>query len=86
VSGYGWCAAALLIGGLGPALALAAWGDASRRMVGLQLGGAVAIVLLILLAQLFGQSSYLVVPFVAVPLSVAGTLVFTRLLAAGDEA
>jgi multisubunit Na+/H+ antiporter MnhF subunit len=82
VNGFGWCACALLIGGVGPAVLLASRGDAARRMVGLQLGGAVTILLLMLLAHTFGQPSYLVVPFVAVPLSVAGTFVFTRLLPA----
>jgi len=81
VTGFGVCACALLVAGVGPALALAARGDPSGRMVGLQLGGAVATLLLVVLAQVFGQPSYLVVPLVAVPLSVAGTLVFTRLLA-----
>jgi multisubunit Na+/H+ antiporter MnhF subunit len=81
VSGFGLCACALLVGGVGPALALAARGDPPRRMVGLQLGGAVVVLLLVLLAEVFDQPSYLVVPLVAVPLSVAGTLVFTRLLA-----
>jgi multisubunit Na+/H+ antiporter MnhF subunit len=70
----------LLIGGLGPAALLASRGDPPRRMVGLQLGTAVTVLLLMLLAQTFGQPSYLVVPFVVVPLSVAGTFVFTRLL------
>jgi hypothetical protein len=78
----GWLlgAAALLIGGMAPALVLASRGDPVHRMLGLVLGGQVATLALLLLAQGFGQPSYLIVPLVLAVLSFPGTLVFTRLL------
>ena len=80
MSGYTVCAAALLVGGLAPALVVAARGDAIDRLVGLELVGCIAAVFLLVLAQVTGRSFYLSVPLVLVPLSFAGTLVFTRLL------
>ncbi|NKQ54320.1 hypothetical protein HFP15_15650 [Amycolatopsis sp. K13G38] len=62
---------------------LAFRGNAVRRLVGLQLAGAVTVLLLVLVSLGEGQSSYLIVPLVAVLLSFAGTLVFTRLFASG---
>lgn len=70
----------MMIGGLGPCVLLAAWGDPVRRLLGLQLGGAVTVLVLLLLSQGVGQSSYLVVPLVLVLVGFSGTLVFTRLL------
>ncbi|HZU72908.1 MAG TPA: MrpF/PhaF family protein [Acidimicrobiales bacterium] len=76
-------AAAVLIGaGLLPAGVIGSRGDAVARLVGLELAAVVATVVLMLLSQAAGQSSYLIVPMVLVVLSFAGTLVFTRLLAA----
>lgn len=80
MTGYTVCAAALLIGGLGPALLITARGDAVDRLVGLELVGGIATVFMLVMAQIAGQSFYLAVPLVLVPLSFAGTLVFTRLL------
>lgn len=80
MSGYAICAAALLAGGLLPAMALASKGDAIDRLVGLEIVSAVAVVAMLLIAQVAGESYELIVPLVLVPLSVAGTLVFTRLL------
>jgi multisubunit Na+/H+ antiporter MnhF subunit len=77
------CAAVLLFGGLTPALLLAMFGDPVRRLIGLELVGAIATAFMLLIAQITGQSFYLSVPLVLVPLSFAGTLVFTRLLARG---
>ncbi|MCE0766757.1 monovalent cation/H+ antiporter complex subunit F [Pseudonocardia kujensis] len=74
------CGLALLVGGLLPAAGLAARGGPVERLVGLELAAAVTALLLLVLAQAGGQSSLLIVPLVLVVLSVAGTLVFTRLL------
>ena len=73
-------AVVLMIGGLGPALRLGTSGRAAERLVGLALAGSVTVLTMVLLAQAFGQSSYLIVPLVLVVLGFAGTLVFTRLL------
>ncbi|HEY7595662.1 MAG TPA: monovalent cation/H+ antiporter complex subunit F [Actinophytocola sp.] len=70
----------LMIGGLVPGLVLVSRGDAVARLIGLQLLSCVAVLVLLLLAQGFGQSQYLIVPLVLVVLAFAGTLVFTRLL------
>ena len=74
-------AVALLLGSLAPAALLGSRGGPVDRLVGLEFVGAVLTLVLLLLAQAFGQSSYLIVPLVLVLLSFAGTLVFTRLLA-----
>jgi multisubunit Na+/H+ antiporter MnhF subunit len=70
----------LMVAGLGPALWLGARGTAAERLVGVELGSAVTVLVLLLLSQAVGQSSLLIVPLVLVMLSFAGTLVFTRLL------
>jgi multisubunit Na+/H+ antiporter MnhF subunit len=70
----------LMVGGLVPALVLISRGDVVARLIGLQLLSAVTVLVLVLLAQGFGQAQYLIVPLVLVVLSFAGTLVFTRLL------
>jgi multisubunit Na+/H+ antiporter MnhF subunit len=80
MSGYLVCALALVIGGLAPALLVASRGGPVDRLVGLEMLGAVAAVVMLLLAQITRQSYYLAVPLVLAPLSFAGTLVFTRLL------
>lgn len=78
---YLYCLLALLAGGLAPALWLASRRGPSYRLVGLQFVSSVATLCLILLSQVGpGQSYDLVLPLVLVPLSFAGTLVFTRLL------
>ena len=76
-------AGALMIGGFGPAMALAGRGPAAHRLLGLELAGAVGVIVLMVLCQAMNQPSYLIVPLVLVLLSFAGTLVFTRLL--GDD-
>lgn len=73
-------AGALLVGGFGPALVLAGRGPAAHRLLGLELAGAVGVLVLMVLCQVLDQSSYLVVPLVLVLLSFAGSLVFARLL------
>lgn len=70
----------LLCGAMPPALWIASTRTSISRLVGLEMTGAVATVVLLLLSQDAGQSSYLIVPMVLVVLSLAGTLVFTRLL------
>lgn len=72
-------AAALLVGGLGPAVLLAMRGDPVRRLLGLQLAGPVTVLVLVLLAQGLGRSMYLVVPLCLALVGFTGTLVFTRL-------
>jgi multisubunit Na+/H+ antiporter MnhF subunit len=84
VTGYTVCVLAMVIGGLGPGMWITARGSAVDRLVGLELVGVVSVVVMLVLAQLTGQSSYLVVPLVLAPLSVTGTLVFTRLLGTRD--
>ena len=80
-----WSLAAVVLigGGLFPAAIIGARGDATNRLAGLELAGAVATIVLMLLPQAAGQSSSLIVPLVLVVLSFAGTLVFTRLLGSG---
>ena len=84
MTGYTVCTLALVVGGLGPGLWITARGSAVDRLVGLELVGVVSVVVLLVLAQLTGRSSYLAVPLVLAPLSVTGTLVFTRLLGRGE--
>jgi multisubunit Na+/H+ antiporter MnhF subunit len=75
------CLIALLLGGLLPALFVASAGEPGARVVGLDLVAAVGTFCLILLSEVGpGQSYDLILPLVLVPLSFAGTLVFTRLL------
>lgn len=70
---------------LGVAMSTAIWigshGNAIDRVVGLEFAGVIATLALMSFAQEMSQPSYLIVPTVAVVLSFAGTLVFTRLLA-----
>jgi multisubunit Na+/H+ antiporter MnhF subunit len=80
MTGYTICAAVLLVALL-PGLILAAYGEADARLVGLELVGSVATAFMLVLAQVTHQSYYLSAPLLLVPLSLAGTLVFTRLLA-----
>ena len=76
-----WAGLVLTAGGLLPAWWIGSRGDPVDRLVGLELASAVAVVDLLILIQAFDQSIYLIVPFVLVLVSFAGTLVFTRLLA-----
>ena len=70
----------LLLGSLVPALLLASRHGPVDRLVGLSLGGSVAVLTGLLLTQAYGQPSYLIVPFVLAVLAVTGVLVYTRLL------
>lgn len=71
----------LLAAGLGPALWIGSRNGPVERLVGLELGGVVATLALMSIAQGVAQPSYLIVPLVLAVVSVAGTLVYTRLLA-----
>ncbi|MBO0840802.1 MAG: hypothetical protein J2O49_08290 [Sciscionella sp.] len=73
-------AALLLVGGGVPAMVLAMRGPAEHRLLGVELAGAIAVLVLVLLATGLNQSSYLIVPTALALLSFAGTLVFSRLL------
>ncbi|WP_441247554.1 MrpF/PhaF family protein [Kitasatospora sp. McL0602] len=77
-------AAVLLVGGLGPSLAVALHGPAHRRLAGVNLAGTVVTVVLLLLSQGFSRSSYVDLALVLAVLAPAGTLVFTRFLAGED--
>jgi multisubunit Na+/H+ antiporter MnhF subunit len=81
VSAYELGAVLLVATGLLPAAVLGCRGSAAHRLAGLQLAGTVSVLVLTVLAQATGQSSALIVPTVLAVLAVAGTLVFTRLLA-----
>ncbi|MHB2022704.1 MAG: hypothetical protein ACYCO3_05155 [Mycobacteriales bacterium] len=81
MSGYTICLVAVLLGGLLPALVIAARGEPTARLVGLELVSTVIVFALILFSQVGpGQGYDLTLPLVLAPLSFAGTLVFTRLL------
>ncbi|HVA75740.1 MAG TPA: hypothetical protein VNF71_14365 [Acidimicrobiales bacterium] len=80
------CLIALLAGGMFPALVLSSRGDPGARLIGLDLLAAVLTFCLILVSQVGpGQSYDLILPLVLVPLSFAGTLVFTRLLGKRED-
>jgi multisubunit Na+/H+ antiporter MnhF subunit len=88
VSGYQACALLLLLGGLGPALALTARGDAVDRLIGAELAAVILTAFLLVFARIAGAANYLILPLFAVPVSVVGTFVYLRCLApqpAGEE-
>ncbi|HWE66074.1 MAG TPA: monovalent cation/H+ antiporter complex subunit F [Acidimicrobiales bacterium] len=78
-----WSVAALvvLVAALAPAALLGSRRATMERLVGLELVSVLVEMILTLLSQADGQSSFLIVPLSLAVLSVAGTLVFTRLLA-----
>lgn len=80
MSGWLIFSGVLLVAGLAPALYLGARGTGIARLVGLQFGGSVTVLLLVALTVVFGQPSFLIVPLALVLLTYAGTLVYTRLL------
>lgn len=77
-----WMLAAvvLLVCGGTAGLLLVVRARPAGQLVGLQLAGNVLALVLLLFARATGNSAYLVVPTVLALLSVAGVLVFTRLL------
>ena len=74
--------AAVVLSAVGLPLCLArtAAGSVLSRLVGLQLAGSVVAVVLVLVADGAGRSSYLDIALVLSLLSFAGTLVFLRFL------
>ena len=74
-------AVVLLAAGFGPALWVGSRNAAVERLVGLELAGVVSTLVLMSIAQGVAQPSYLIVPLVLALVSVAGILVYTRLLA-----
>ena len=85
MTGFEVCLVVLLVGGLAPALFLAARGRPSNRLIGLELAGAVVTVAFFLIALVTKESYDFVLPSVLTPLSFAGTLVYTRLLASAPH-
>lgn len=85
MTGYEVCAAALMLGGLLPALYLSAVGRSVDRLIGVVLTSAVITVLMLLVSMIDAESYELIVPIVLVPLSVVGTLVFTRLIEGAQD-
>ena len=80
------CLIALIAGGLLPVLVLCSRGDPGERLIGLDLLATILTFCLILLSEVGpGQSYDLILPLVLVPMSYAGTLVFTRLLGKREE-
>ena len=67
---------------LGPCVWVACRGPAAQRLAGANLATVLTTVLFLLLAQGFGRTSYVDLALVLAVLAPAGTLVFTRLLAA----
>ncbi len=85
MTGFEICAAALMIGGLLPALSLAATGRPVDRLIGVALTGMVVVVAMMVIGQVIEQSYMLIVPLVLVVLSVVGILVFTRLVGRAED-
>lgn len=77
--------ALVLLASLLPAGVVASRGDGLDRLVGLELVSSIAAVFMLVLAQVSHQSYFLSVPLVLVPMSFAGTLVFTRLLGRREQ-
>lgn len=75
-----WAAVVLLVAGMAPCLAVTMRSDALERLVGLELAGVVATLVLLLLAQGLGRSSFIDLGLVLSLLSFAGSLVFARFL------
>jgi len=71
----------LVAAGLGPALWIGSRGEPTDRLVGLELGGVAVVLAMVSFSQAVDQPSYLIVPLVLALVSVAGILVYTRLLA-----
>lgn len=80
MSGYEVCAVALMVGGLLPALYLTATGRPVDRLIGVELTSSVVTVAMLLVSDITAESYELIVPIVLVALSLAGALVFTRLI------
>ncbi len=75
----------LIVGAVLPAAVTTFGGEETQRLVGLELIGTAVTLVMLLLAQADQRPDYLVVPLVLVTLSLAGILVFTRLLSPPPE-
>ena len=75
----------LLVGAMPPGIWLASRGRSEHRLVGLQMVTAVTVPVLITMSLAANRPDYLIVATVLVVLAFAGTLVFTRLIGAGDD-
>lgn len=75
----------LLAGAMPPGVWLASRGRSEHRLVGLQMVTAVTVLVLITMSLAANRPDYLIVATVLVVLAFAGTLVFTRLIGAGDD-
>jgi multisubunit Na+/H+ antiporter MnhF subunit len=73
-----WAATVLMTVGMAPCLAVTMRSGALERLVGLELAGVVATLVLLLLAQGLGRSSFIDLALVLSLLSFAGSLVFAR--------
>jgi multisubunit Na+/H+ antiporter MnhF subunit len=63
---------------------MSAIGRSFNRLVALEMGTTITVLFMLVFVEVSNQPSELILPLVLVPLSVAGTLVFTRLLQDGD--
>jgi multisubunit Na+/H+ antiporter MnhF subunit len=79
VNGWLAAAAALLVCGVGPALAGVATGPVRRRVVAQNMATLLVCLVLLLLAQGYARSSYLDAALVLALLGPAGTLIYARL-------
>ncbi len=84
MTGYAVLALLLLVGGLGPVVTMSTSGHSFNRLVALEMGTTITVLFMLIFVEVSNQPSELILPLVLVPLSVAGTLVFTRLLRDGD--
>lgn len=66
--------------GLLPALVVSLRGDQVERLLGLEVGGVVTSLVLLLLAQGYARTSYVDVALLLALLSFAGSMVFARFL------
>ncbi len=80
MTGYELLAVVLLIGGLGPVALMGSAGRPENRLVALEMGGSISALFFLVFSQAVDLSYELVLSVVLVPLSLAGALVFTRLL------
>ncbi|MBO1417116.1 monovalent cation/H+ antiporter complex subunit F [Streptomyces sp. FH025] len=78
-------AAVLGVGGIGPCLLLGLRGSAQQRVAALSLAATATAVVLLLLTQGFGRTSYTDLALDLAVLAPAGTLVFTRFLAGRER-
>ncbi|HVC13370.1 MAG TPA: hypothetical protein VND62_00755 [Acidimicrobiales bacterium] len=84
MTGFDGCLLVLLVGGLVPALAVGARGRPVSRLVGLELANSVVATFFVVFALVSGFTFDLMLPLVLAPMSLAGTLVYTRLLSARE--